>query len=125
MAKIIVYNQDTNKMETYYRGEDESMPYNTNGTLRVREFRGSSISSTLWTTNRAMQAWNSQRYIFGKPIPVGFAFKRPWEGAHGMQSQHYAGVSFDVGQTLTNAERNTLRNSAISSGVWTYVETVT
>ncbi len=29
MAKIIVYNNDTNRMETYYRGESEAMPYNT------------------------------------------------------------------------------------------------
>lgn len=48
-------------------------------TLTVREFRGSSKSPTLWTSKRAMQSWNSQRYIFGLPIPVGFAFKRPWE----------------------------------------------
>lgn len=76
----------------------------------------------IWTTKRAMQAWNSQRYIWGRPIPVGFAFKRPYEGGHGMQSQHYAGVSFDVAQTFSNADRNALRNSAISSGLWTYVE---
>ena len=48
MAKILVYNNDTNTMETYYRGEDESMPYITNGTLRVGEFRGSSTSPTLF-----------------------------------------------------------------------------
>lgn len=29
MAKILVYNNDNNRMETYYRGESESMPYNT------------------------------------------------------------------------------------------------
>ena len=62
--------------------------YNTNGTLKVREFRGSSKSNTLWSTKRTMQAWNSQRYIFGGPIPVGFAFKRPYEGGHGNQSHH-------------------------------------
>lgn len=50
MAKIIVYNNSTDRMETYYRGESQSMPYNTNGTLLVREFRGASNSSTLWTT---------------------------------------------------------------------------
>lgn len=49
-------------------------------TLTVKEFRGSSKSPTLWTSKRTMQAWNSQRYIFGSPIPVGFAFKRSWEG---------------------------------------------
>ena len=122
MAKIIVFNNDTNRMETYYRGENEAMPYNANRTLTVGEFRGSSGSSTLWTTKRAMQSFNSQRYIYGSPIPVGFAFKRPWEGGHGAQSQHYAGVAFDVGQTLSNSERNRLRNSAISSGLWSYVE---
>lgn len=122
MAKIIVYNNDTDRMETYYRGESESMPYNTNGTLKVREFRGSSKSNTLWTEKRAMQAWNTQRYLYGKPIPVGYAFKRPYEGGHGSQSQHYAGVAFDVGQRLSNAERDVLRRSAVSSGVWGYVE---
>ncbi len=122
MAKILVFNNDTNRIETYYRGENEPMPYNTNGTLKVREFRGSSNSQTLWTTKRAMQSFNAQRYIYGRPIPFGFAFKRPWEGGHGSQSQHYAGVAFDVGQILSNEERNRLRNSAISSGIWSYVE---
>ena len=115
MAKIIVFNNDTDRMETYYRNLSDPMPYNTNKTLTVREFRGSSGSNTLWTTKRTMQSWNSQRN-------VGFAFKRPFEGGHGAQSQHYAGVAFDVGQLLSNTQRNLLRNSAVNSGVWSYVE---
>lgn len=122
MAKIIVFNNDTDRMETYYRNLSDPMPYNTNKTLTVREFRGSSGSNTLWTTKRTMQSWNSQRYIWGKTINVGFAFKRPFEGGHGAQSQHYAGVAFDVGQLLSNTQRNLLRNSAVNSGVWSYVE---
>ena len=122
MAKILVFNNDTDRMETYYRDEDSPMPYNTNGTLKVKEFRGSSKSNILWTTKRTMQTWNSQRYIYGGPIPVGFAFKRPYEGGHGNQSQHYAGVAFDVGQRLTSTQRNRLWNSANSSGIWSYVE---
>lgn len=55
---------------------------------------------------------------------MGFAFKRPYEGGHGNQSQHYAGVAFDVGQTLTPSRRTSLWNSANNSGVWAYVETV-
>ena len=124
MAKIIVFNNDSDRMETYYRGENEPMPYNTNNTLRVREFRGSSKSNILWTTKRTMQSWNSQRYIFGGPIPVGFAFKRPYEGGHGNLSQHYAGVAFDVGQTLSSSRRLQLWNSANNSGVWAYVEPI-
>ena len=69
-------------METYFRGEDESMPYITHGTLRVGEFRGSSKSPTLWTDRRTMQSWNEFRNIYGRPISVGFAFKRPYEGGH-------------------------------------------
>ena len=80
MAKILVYNESANRMETYYRGEQQAMPYNTNNTLLVREFRGRSTSQTLWTTRNAMLAWNSQRYIYGAPIYVGAAFRRPWEG---------------------------------------------
>lgn len=122
MAKILVFNNDTNRMETYYRGENQAMPYVTNSTLTVGEFRGSSKSQTLWTEKRAMQSWNSQRYLYGAPIPVGYAFRRPWEGGHSNQSQHYAGVAFDVGQRLSNSQRNIIRNVAISSGVWSYVE---
>lgn len=125
MAKILIFNNDTNRMETYYRGETESMPYNTNRTLRVSEFRGSSKSNILWTDKRTMQAWNSQRYIYGAPIYVGFAFKRPYEGGHGNQSQHYAGTAFDVGQRLNSTQRRVLWNSANSSGVWSYVEEAT
>lgn len=122
MAKIIVFNNDTDRMETYYRNESQAMPYNNNRTLTVGEFRGSSGSPTLWTTKRAMQSFNTTRFLFGSPIPVGFAFKRPWEGGHGSQSQHYAGVAFDAGQALSNSQRNRLRNTARSSGVWSYVE---
>lgn len=32
------------------------------------------------------------------------------------------GVAFDVGQTLSNAQRNRLRNTAINSRTWSYVE---
>ncbi|MBO6243929.1 MAG: peptidoglycan-binding protein [Clostridia bacterium] len=124
MAKILVFNNDIDRMETYYREENAPMPYNANGTLRVREFRGTSRSNILWTTKRTMQSWNSQRYIYGKAIPVGFAFKRPYEGGHGNQSQHYAGVAFDVGQTLSSSERRILWNSANDSGVWSYVEPI-
>lgn len=124
MAKIIVFNNDLDRMETYYRGENEPMPYNTNGTLKVKEFRGSSKSNILWTTKRTMQSWNSQRFIYGAPIPVGFAFKRPYEGGHGNQSQHYAGTAFDVGQVLSQTQRTKLWNSAKNSGVWAFVEPI-
>lgn len=122
MAKIIIYNNDTNRMEVYYRGEEQAMPYNTNNTLKIREFRGSSRSNILWTDKRTMQAWNSFRYLYGRTVYVGFAFRRTYEGGHSSQSQHYAGTAFDVGQTANNLVRNEIRNAAVNSGVWSYVE---
>ena len=64
----------------------------------------------------------SNRSAWGKPIYVGYAFRRIGEGGHANQSQHYAGVAFDVAQNLDNAQRDQLRNLAESLGVWGYVE---
>lgn len=122
MAKIFVYDEESNRMESYNLAESDPMPYNIGDTLKVREFRGSSGSSVLWTTVRAMEAFNITREAWGKAIYVGYAFKRFWEGGHGKQSQHYAGVAFDCGQTTTSAQRNQLRSLAEKLGVWGYVE---
>ncbi len=122
MAKIFVYDPPTNTMYTFWREEEEAMPYSYGTTLRVREFRGSSRSTVLWTTTTAMEAWNATRRTYGRGIPVGYAFKRIWEGGHGLQSQHYAGVAFDVGQRLTQTQRNEIYNTARNLGVWGYVE---
>ncbi len=122
MAKILVYNNNSNRMETYYKGENEAMPYNVNRTLTVKEFRGSSNSNILWTDRRTMQSWNNFRTLYGAPIFVGFAFKRPWEGGHGILSQHYAGVAFDVAQNLNAQQRDYMRNLARASGYWRYIE---
>ena len=124
MAKILIYNNYSNRMETYNRTSNQAMPYNSNRTLTVREFTGSSSSNILWTDVQTMESWNSFRYIYGRPIYVGFAFKRPWEGGHGTLSQHYAGVAFDVGQNLSSSERLYLRNLAANSGIWGYVEPI-
>ena len=122
MAIILVFNNQANRMETYYKGEDEAMPYNRNGTLRIREFRGSSTSNILWTDRRTMESWNNFRTLYGRSIYVGFAFKRCWEGGHGTLSQHYAGVAFDVAQNLNDQGRNYMRNLAQASGNWRYVD---
>ena len=121
-TKIFVYDEYENRLYIYYRAESESMPYSYGTTLRVREFRGSSKSPTLWTTVRAMESWNQTRRTYGSGIPVGYAFKRIWEGGHGTTSQHYAGVAFDVGQTLSSSPRRKIWQVATDLGVWGYVE---
>lgn len=94
----------------------------TGRTMTVGEFRGSSRSNILWTTKEMLEAWNSLRAMWGKPIFIGYAFRRIWEGGHSAQSQHYAGTALDVGHTLTAAQRQELWNLARRSGLWSYVE---
>ena len=123
MARLLIYDAYENKVYTYANlNENDPMPYSTGTTLRVREFRGKSASPTLWTTIAAMEAWNLTRRKYGKGIPVGYAFRRIWEGGHGTRSQHYAGVSFDVGQSLTRTARTAIYNAARGTGAWGYVE---
>ena len=122
MTKIIVYDVYSDALEVFDRSENDPMPYAYGNTMLVREFRGSSNSSVLWTTNAAMESWNATRRAYGAPIPFRYAFKRIWEGGHGRQSQHYAGVSFDVGQALSQTQRNRIWNIANDLGVWVYVE---
>lgn len=124
MIKILVYNNNLDRMEKYYRELSDSMPYNANRTLTVNEFRSNSTASTIWTSTLTMTAWNSFRYIYGNPIFVGFAFKRPWEGGHSNLSQHYAGTAFDVGQNLSYSNRVAMRNLAANSRIWNYVEPI-
>lgn len=120
--KILIYNHLTNKMEKYDRNLNDPMPYSKDRYLTVKEFRGSSKSDTLWADRRAIEAFNKFRTLYGKPIKVGYAFKRITEGGHAGQSQHYAGMAFDIAQNLTTAERDRLRNLAINSKLFTYVE---
>ena len=123
MARLLIYDAYENKVYTYANlNENDPMPYSTLTTLRLREFRGKSSSPTLWTTIAAMEAWNLTRRKYGRGIPVGYAFRRIWEGGHGTRSQHYAGVAFDVGQSLDQRQRTAIYNAARATGAWGYVE---
>ena len=123
MARLLIYDNYADRVYSYSDvHENDSMPYSTEQTLLVREFRGVSGSDVLWTTTAAMEAWNLTRRRYGRGIYVGYAFRRIWEGGHGTRSQHYAGVSFDVGQNTTSAHRTELFNAALRTGAWGYVE---
>ena len=79
MAKILVYNTSSNIIETFYRNDNEPMPYSYNRTLLVSEFRRRSNSNLLWTTRQAIEAWNLTRRNLGLQIYVSAAFRRIFE----------------------------------------------
>lgn len=122
MAIVFIYNEIYNRIERYSRNEGDPMPYSVGYTLTVGEFRGGSKSNVFWTNRKTMDSWNAFRRSWGRPIYIGYAFKRIWEGGHAAQSQHYAGTAFDLAQTATDTEREQLRSFANASAVWSYVE---
>lgn len=74
MAKILVYNPSTNRMETYYKSLRSHMPYAQY--MSVKEFKSNSKADVLWTDKRAMQAFNTTRTRFGKPIDIRVRFQK-------------------------------------------------
>ncbi len=122
MPIVYIFNPDTGLNERYERNTWDPMPYVQGRTMTVGEFRGSSISNILWTDRRIIDSWNAFRAGWGRPIFIGYAFKRIWEGGHTGQSQHYSGTALDLGHTLTDQGRAELRQYAIDSGLWSYIE---
>ncbi len=117
MAKIIVYNNDTDRMEIYYRDLSEAMPYNTGRTLTVREFRGASRKQYFMDDKeRTMTSWNSgQKKIVWRTNPSRLCLSKTMGGRSCRAIPTLCWNCFDVGQLWTNAQRATLRNSAKNS----------
>lgn len=120
--RIFVYNNETRKIDKFDRDLDEPMPFTTDLFLKVSEFKSNSTSSVVWSDRRFLETYDRFRRYYGKPIYIGYCFKRIWEGGHGDQSQHYAGGAFDCAQNLDNGGRSELREAARKFGAWSYVE---
>lgn len=120
--KVLVYNNDTNRMETYYKNLNDPMPYSNDRYLTVNEFKGSTKSDVIWTDKRTVEAFNNLRKTYSLPIRVGYGFKRIGEGGHSNMSQHYAGMALDIGQNMGNSARDRIRKIAVDSRLYTYVE---
>ncbi len=66
----------------------------------------------------------SKVYLWSTQYQLDLHLKDHMKEDMEIKSQHYAGVAFDVGQTLTSTQRTRLWNSAKNSGVWYYVEPI-
>ncbi|MDR2647571.1 MAG: peptidoglycan-binding protein [Oscillospiraceae bacterium] len=118
---VLIENSRYNVMERYDRNLLDPMPFG-DGSLLVGEFRGTSQTQLLWSRREAVEAWTTFRAMWGEPIYLPYCFRRVGEGGHAMQSQHYAGTSFDCAQNIGDEARARMRALAIQSGVWSYVE---
>ena len=63
MARLLIYDAYENKVYTYNSlNENDPMPYSTERTLTLREFRGKSGSPVLWTTIPAASTARASRW---------------------------------------------------------------
>lgn len=122
MPKVYVYDSYDNKFFRYNLGENDPMPYSTDTTLRVREFRGSSKANVLWTTTAAMEAWNLTRPHLRRRHPGGYAFKRTGRVATARRASTTRAWPLTWGRAppLRTAARFT--RPPRGPGAWGYVE---
>ena len=119
MANIYVYNNQTRRNGILYTGRVRAMPYNIGRTLTVNS---SGVPCKYDVDYKAGDGgFQHNKKCVGRPIYVGFAFKRIWEGAM-LPCLNYAGFPLMSGQNLDSATRDQLRNVAAATGVWTYLE---
>lgn len=122
MARLLIYDAYENKVYTYNSlNENDPMPYSTERTLTLREF-GKIREPGALDDYRRHGGMEPDPPQVRQGHPGGYAFRRIWEGGHGTRSQHYAGVAFDVGQSLTQSRRTAIYGAARSTGAWGYVE---
>lgn len=124
MVTVYVYNPQRRAVERFYRELHSPMPYSEGHTLTAEAFLGSSRSNVIWTDKRALEAWSAFCRDWGRPLSISSGFKRIWEGGHGLQSQHYAGMAFDIAKAHEKEQQSALREHAIQSGIWSHVEPV-
>ncbi|MEG1269395.1 MAG: peptidoglycan-binding domain-containing protein [Oscillospiraceae bacterium] len=123
MAIIYVFNDNDGGIEKYTRAPSDPMPYNIGGTLKVSEFMGTNAVG--WTDTNTMNAWNTFRSFYGKPVQVSYAYlKVSQELAPLVKTvQHFAGTAFAVGGDLTAQGRQELYDDAVESDAFSVVQT--
>ena len=83
--RILVYNDQTQTMETWQRDCGEDMPYTRCGHLTVGMFRQGSQSRTLvWSTRRFLRAVDQLAARSPARLKLSRAFERGWSGAQPM-----------------------------------------
>lgn len=119
---MLVYDHIVDDWKEYLLESDEPMPFVHEQRLLVHEFLGRSHSSVLWSDRRALEAFDTLCSAWGMPLQVDYAFRRIGEAVHLGQSQHYAGMAFDLGRRLQLEERVQLRALAVRIRAFHYVE---
>lgn len=100
--RILIYNDQTNNMETYSLRCSDNMPYTTCCRLTVGEFMRNSHSRTIgWSTRRFLNSVNELIRRYGQKPRVSRAFRRAWDADDPMILTHMLGTAVDLGSNLS------------------------
>ena len=120
--RILVYNDQTQTMETWQRDCGEDMPYTRCGHLTVGMFRQGSQSRTLvWSTRRFLRAVDQLAARSPARLKLSRAFERGWSGAQPMIMTHMLGTALSFGSNLSGAGLQRLATMIEDTGLFDYV----
>lgn len=100
--RVLIYNDLTDKMETYQCSCDANMPYTRCHNLTVREFMAGSGSRTLaWSTRKFLKAYDQLIRNYGRKMRISRGFRRGWDAEEPMIMTHQLGTALDLGRDLS------------------------
>lgn len=96
--RILIYNDQTDKMETYSLRCCDNMPYTACCRFTVGEFMRNSHSRTIgWSTRRFLRSTDELIRRFGMKPRISRAFRRAWSAEEPMILTHMLGTGVDLG----------------------------
>ena len=100
--RILIYNDQTDKMETYSLRCCDNMPYTACCRFTVGEFMRNSHSRTIgWSTRRFLRSTDELIRRFGMKPRISRAFRRAWSAEEPMILTHMLGTGVDLGRNLS------------------------
>jgi len=105
-----------------WRGKNRALPYAVHAELFPGELLGrSSLSQTLWTDRRLIEAYDALCLKYGARLPVRGGFHRAREGRKLNCSGRVAGLVLDMGYDMPDEKREELRKLCVRSRLFEYV----
>lgn len=89
--------------------------------LTVSDFLYLANTDIAWTHRGALDALDALCERFGEPFSVDVAFRPVGRCARMEDAQHFAGLAFEIGRTLSPARRTELYHAALRSGLFLQV----
>ncbi len=99
MNELLIYHQNTGKIESMELEDNQSMPYMEAGKLTVGDFKIGSTSPILWTTREVLTKIDQTFTSAFKPLS---GFCRVYEMPH-TYYRHYTGEAIDIFNTPVSA----------------------